>query len=144
MRINIDLFNIWRPKDINICAAISNKNTTSSVYIPNNNTLSTEISIDKNYTNIIKKHHKNPFLKKKIKIFTFESIINNYQIRLKSFDFLKIDIEGEDFKVLKNINLKKYKPKLICVENFIVKNQNKNKIDKYLKSLKYKLILEVL
>ena len=142
MKINIDLFNIWRPKDKNICAAISNKNKTSSVYIPNNNILSTEISILESYANMIKKHFKNPFIKKKIKVFTFESIIKNHKIKLEKFDFLKIDIEGEDYKVLKNINLKKYNPKLICIEYRIEKeeNKNKNKIDKYLRSIKYKLI----
>ena len=65
MKINVDLFNIWRPRDINICSAISNKNKTVLVYIPNNNILSTEISINKNYTNMIKKYHKNPYIKKK-------------------------------------------------------------------------------
>ena len=142
MKINIDLFNIWRPKDKNICAAISNKNKTSSVYIPNNNILSTEISILESYANMIKKHFKNPFIKKKIKVFTFESIKKNHKIKLEKFDFLKIDIEGEDYKVLKNINLKKYNPKLICIEYRIEKeeNKNKNKIDKYLRSIKYKLI----
>ena len=66
MNINIDLFNIWRPRDKNICSAISNKNKTASVYIPNNNILSTEISIQKSYANTIKKRHKNPFIKKKL------------------------------------------------------------------------------
>ena len=140
MKINVDLFNIWRPKDKNICAAISNKNKTSSVYIPNNNILSTEISILESYANMIKEHFKNPFIKRKIKVFTFESIIKNHKIKLEKFDFLKIDIEGEDYKVLKNINLKKYNPKLICIEDRIEKDENKNKIDKYLRSIKYKLI----
>ena len=140
MKINVDLFNIWRPRDINICSAISNKNKTVLVYIPNNNILSTEISINKNYTNMIKKYHKNPYIKKKIKIYTFEKIIKNLKINLKKFDFLKIDIEGEDYKVLKNINLKKYSPQLICIEKGIEKNENQNKINRYLKSLRYKLI----
>jgi FkbM family methyltransferase len=140
MKINIDLFNIWRPRDKNICAAISSKNKTSSVYIPNNNILSTEVSIVENYANMVKEHFKNPFIKKKIKVFTFESIIKNHKIKLEKFDFLKIDIEGEDYKVLKNINLKKYNPELICIEDRIEKNENKNKIDKYLRSIKYKLI----
>ena len=140
MKINIDLFNIWRPRDKNICAAISSKNKTSSVYIPNNNILSTEISIVESYANMIKEHFKNPFIKKKIKVFTFENIIKNHKIKLEKFDFLKIDIEGEDYKVLKNINLKKYNPELICIEDRIEKEENKNKIDKYLRSLKYKLI----
>ena len=140
MKINIDLFNIWRPRDKNICAAISSKNKTSSVYIPNNNILSTEISIVESYANMIKEHFKNSFIKKKIKVFTFENIIKNHKIKLEKFDFLKIDIEGEDYKVLKNINLKKYNPELICIEDRIEKNEKKNKIDKYLRSIKYKLI----
>ena len=86
MRINIDLFDIWRPRDINICSAISNKNKIGLVYIPNNNILSTEISIHKNYSDIIKKYHKNSYIKKKIKIFTFEKIIKNFKINLKQFD----------------------------------------------------------
>jgi FkbM family methyltransferase len=74
---------------------------------------------------MIKKYHKNSYIKKKIKIFTFEKIIKNFKINLKQFDFLKIDIEGEDYKVLKNINLRKYNPELICIENGIGKNINK-------------------
>jgi len=140
MKINIDLFNIWRPRDKNICAAISSKNKTTSVYIPNNNILSTEISIVESYANMMKEHFKNSFIKKKIKVFTFENIIKNHEIKLEKFDFLKIDIEGEDYKVLKNINLKKYNPELICIEDRIEKEENKNKIDAYLRSLKYKLI----
>ena len=140
MKINIDLFNIWRPGDKNICSAVSNKNKISSVYIPNNNILSTEISIQKSYANTIKRHHKNSFIKKKILISTFENIIKNYKVNLEKFDFLKIDIEGEDYKVLKNINLKKYKPTLICIEDGIEKKENIKKISKYLKSIKYKLI----
>jgi FkbM family methyltransferase len=140
MKINIDLFNIWRPTDKNICCAISNKNKISSVYIPNNNILSTEISIKKSYANTIKRYHKNPFIKKKILVFTFKNILKNYKVNLEKIDFLKIDIEGEDYKVLKNINLKKYNPKLICIEDGIEKKENKNKITKYLKSVKYKLI----
>ena len=140
MKINIDLFNIWRPRDINICSAISNKNKTTSVYIPNNNILSTEISIHKNYANMIKNYFKNPFTKKKIKVFTFENILKKNKIKFNKIDFLKIDVEGEDYKVLKNISLKKYNPKLICIEDRVEKEENKNKIDKYLRSKKYKLI----
>ena len=140
MKINIDLFNIWRPGDKNICSAVSNKNKISSVYIPNNNILSTEISIQKSYANNIKRYHKNSFIKKKILISTFENIIKNYKVDLEKFDFLKIDIEGEDYKVLKNINLKKYKPTLICIEDGIEKKENIKKISKYLKYIKYKLI----
>ena len=45
-RLSIDLFNIARPRDINICSAISNKEGTIDYYLPNNNPLSTEITIN--------------------------------------------------------------------------------------------------
>jgi hypothetical protein len=56
---------------------------------------------------------------------TFKNILKNYKVDLEKFDFLKIDIEGEDYKVLKNINLKKYNPELICIEDGIEKKENK-------------------
>ena len=54
------------------------------------------------------------------------------------FDFLNIDIEGFDFKVLKSINLYFYKPKLICIE---ILDKNKIKpVSKFLKSCEYMFI----
>ena len=41
----IDLFNIARSRDINICAAVSNKEGIIEYYLPNNNPLSSEITI---------------------------------------------------------------------------------------------------
>ena len=78
--------NIWRPGDKNICSAVSNKNKISSVYIPNNNILGTEISIQKSYANTIKRHHKNPFIKKKFLILTFKNILKNYKVNLEKFN----------------------------------------------------------
>lgn len=140
VQLNIDLFKIIRPKDINICCAISDKNQTSKVYIPNGNLLSTEITIKKNYANIIKKKHNNLFIIKKIKTYTFEKILKKYKIKIDKIDFLKIDIEGKDYEVLKNINLKKYNPILICVETFDLDKKNKKNIYKYLKKRNYELV----
>ena len=140
VQLNIDLFKIIRPKDRNICCAISNKNGTSKVFIPNGNLLSSEISIKKNYSNIIKKYHNNSFIIKKINTYTFEKILKKFKIKIAKIDFLKIDIEGKDFEVLKNINLKKYKPKLICIETFNLDKKNKKNIYKYIKNIDYKLV----
>ena len=140
VQLNIDLFKIIRPKDINICCAISNKNETSKVYIPNGNLLSSEISIKKNYSNVIKKYHNNLFIIKKIKTYTFKKILKKFKIKINNIDFLKIDIEGKDFEVLKSINLKKYRPKLICIETFDLDKKNKKNIYKYIKNINYKLV----
>ena len=45
----------------------------------------------------------------------------NPPLRLKNYknkrlDFLSIDAEGADYEVLKSLNFKNYKPKLICIE----------------------------
>ena len=65
----------------------------------------------------------------------------------KQIDFLSIDAEGADYEVLRSLDLKKYKPKLICIEIWgDWKNQKKNleikkhKIYKYLLEKKYKLV----
>ena len=104
---SIDLFNIFRPRDKNICAAISNKEEKVRVSIENLfsplNTISLKRSKKLSQNNI----KKNLYYVKTKKI---NNLIKN------KFDFLNIDIEGLDFKVLKSIKLNFYKPKLICIE----------------------------
>ena len=125
-KTSIDLFNILRPKDVNICAAISSKENKVKVNIENIfsplNTISLNRSKKLNQENIKKNSY---FVRtKKIK-----NLIKN------KFDFLNIDIEGKDFEVLKSINLNFYKPKLICIE---VLNKSKLiKLKKYIKQYKY-------
>ena len=57
----------------------------------------------------------------------------------KEIDFLDIDVEGADFKVLKGINFKRFKPKLICIE-IHKKNYKKDLIYKFLVKKKYSLV----
>ena len=63
-----------------------------------------------------KNFSKRKFTKKKVKKFIFHELIDEYKINLGNIDFLNIDVETHDFKVLKGINFKKYKPSLICIE----------------------------
>ena len=71
--------------------------------------------------------------KKQMKTRTFESLIT------KNFDFLNIDLEGHDYEVLQTINLKKYNPKLICIE--ILENcLDKENIFNFLKQYNYSFI----
>tara|TARA_B100001057_G_scaffold458658_1_gene508108 strand:+ start:31 stop:717 length:687 start_codon:yes stop_codon:yes gene_type:complete len=125
-KTSIDLFNILRPKDVNICAAISDKENKVKVSIENIfsplNTISLKRSKKLNQKNIKKNAY---FIKtKKIK-----NLVKN------KFDFLNIDIEGKDFDVLKSINLNFYKPKLICIE--LLNKSKLIKLKKYIKKYKY-------
>jgi hypothetical protein len=126
---SIDLFNIVRPNDNNICAAISNKIEKVKVYIENIfsplNTISKIRSKELNTNSINKNLY---FIKTK----RINDLIKN------KFDFLNIDIEGMDLKVLKSINLNFYKPKLICIE--VLNSKHLNDLKQYLKKFGYFLI----
>ena len=111
---SIDLFNILRPNDKNICAAISDKVEKVEVYIENLFSPLNTISPDH------LKLFDNDRLKKKT--YYIETKMINDLINHK-FDFLNIDIEGLDIKVLKSINLKFYNPRLICIEILNPKNE---------------------
>ena len=91
------------------------------------------------------KHFSGNFKKKKIKSDKLSSIIEKTKYKGIKINFLNIDAEGNDFEVLKSLNFKTHKPKLICVEivdsfNSRKKEIKKNKIYKFLIQKKYKLV----
>ena len=59
---------------------------------------------------------------------TLNTILETELKHIKNIDILKIDIEGGELKCLQGINLNKYKPKLILLENIT----NDKKIENYL------------
>ena len=123
---SINLFNFSRLRDKNILACLSNKEEWVDVYLDN------EFSAlnSTNKENIKNFKIKN-FKKNRIKTKIFSKIIR------QKFDFLNIDCEGNDYKILKTINLQKYKPKLICVE---VSKESKKSIYNYLNSNNYEIL----
>ena len=126
---SIDYFNIIRPNDINICAAIGNDKKKVKIYIES--IFSPLNTISKNRSkNLTSKNIRKNFYYTKTKKF-------NDLIEAK-FDFLNIDLEGVDFEVLKTINLNFYKPKLICIE--VLEKKNFLKIKKYLIKFGYHFI----
>ena len=123
---SIDLFNIVRPKDINICAAISDKEENVKVSIENIFSPLNTISLSRSKKLNSKSIKKNSYYVKSQKI---NKIVKN------KFDFLNIDIEGFDIKVLKSIKLNFYKPKLICIE--ILNSKKFHSLKKYLNKQNY-------
>jgi FkbM family methyltransferase len=141
-QISIDLFNIARPRDINICTAITNKNGLITYYLPDNNPLSSEITISKNFSKILKNHHGNKYRSFTTKGKTWGSIEKKYKKYIKSLDFLKIDVEGSDLKVLKSIKLDKLNPRLVMVEAAHFNKMGRIKIITYLKKKNYKILYD--
>ena len=133
--LSIDLFNVARPNDINICAAISNRAGTKNLFFDHK--LSSLNTISKNHTLFIKKAFGIKNLKrKKIKTTTLDNLLNKNNI--KKVDFMNIDIEGHEFDVLKKINFRNFDIKVICVE--IVDYENYSKKIKINKKKNFKLL----
>ena len=117
-KTSIDFFNACRKNDLNITACLSDKIEEVEVYMDSE--FSALNSINKNN---IKKFGLKNLKKKRVQTTLFNKLIK------KNFDFLNIDCEGNDFKILKTIDLKKFTPKIINIE---VSKDNKKQIYEYL------------
>ena len=138
--LSIDYFNYVRPDDINVNIAVADKKSIKTIYYQKKksplNTLNLKLA---------NKRFSGNFKKKKIKSDKLTSIIEKTKYKGIKIGFLNIDAEGNDFEVLKSLNFKKHKPKLICIEmvdsfNPSKKVIKKNKIYKFLIQKKYKLV----
>ena len=101
---SIDLFNACRKNDLNITACLSDKIEEVTIYLDSEFSALNSIYVD-NSKNFKFKNLKKISVKTKI----FPELIKD------NFDFLNIDCEGNDFKILKTIDLKKYTPKIINI-----------------------------
>lgn len=121
-----------RPKDIALCAAISNVEEDVTFY---------EFDMDEISTISKEFHDKNVGTQRIVKetivrTRTLDSVLEEYMGSTKSIDLLSIDVEGHDLNVLKSINLREYRPKLIIIEihDFSLTKPDDNEI--------YKLMIE--
>ena len=122
----IELFNFFRPKDININTAISNKNEEVELYYINE--FNTQNTLDKNHLEFLKSHHnvsQKQIIKKKIYTEKLENILKKYNF--KQIDFLNIDIEGHELKILENFDFENIYVKTICVEMIDHNEKSKEK-----------------
>jgi FkbM family methyltransferase len=133
-QFSIDLFNYMRPNDHNYNCAISNKNEVIKLFYQKElSQLSTTESVQ------AEKVFQGNIKEKKIQASTLNEILNKSKYKDSKIDFLDIDVEGADLKVLEGLSFEKFKPELICVE-IHEKKINKSKIYKFLVNKNYKLI----
>ena len=122
----INLFKIARPNDKNINIGIADKVGEDFYYQ----------SGHINQANSFKYYE--DVKKVKIQITTLDNIIKNLEI--KKIDFLNIDVEYTDFKVLQGINLNSVRPTLIAIEDndaFDIADLVNSDIYKYLINKEY-------
>jgi len=108
---SIDLFNFLRPRDLNLQIAVSDKEGEISFFYQKKfsqlNTTDKEIA---------KENFQGNFQEKKVKCQTIQNILDNSKYKNKKIDFLNIDVEGAEMKVLNTLNFEIYDPSLICIE----------------------------
>ena len=108
---SIDLFNFIRPKDLNYNCAISNKNEIIKLFYQKKLSQLSTTEIDQ-----AKIVFKGDIKETEIQAFTLDEILNRDKYKNFKIDFLDIDVEGADLKVLEGLSFEIYKPELVCVE----------------------------
>ena len=110
-QLSIDLFNYMRPKDLNYNCAVSNKNEIIKLFYQKE--LSQLSTIEKDQA---KKVFQGNIREKNIQAFTLDEILSRDKYKNNKIDFLDVDVEGADLKVLEGLSFNKFQPELVCVE----------------------------
>ncbi len=143
-QFSIELFNFLRPKDLNLQIAVSDKEGEVSFFYQKK--FSQLNTTDRGVAN---ENFQGNFQEKKVKCRTIQYILDSSKYKNKKIDFLNIDIEGAEMKVLNTLNFKIYDPSLICIEILGYRDLNSgkreieiknNEIYKFLVNLGYKKV----
>jgi FkbM family methyltransferase len=110
-QFSIDLFNFLRPDDLNLLTAISDQEGEITFYYQKK--FSQLNTTDKK---IAHEHFNGNFNERLVKCQSIHNILINSKYKEVKIDFLNIDVEGAEMKVLRTLNFEIYDPKLICIE----------------------------
>ena len=133
-QFSVELFDHLRPDDLNYNCAVSNKNEKVKLFFQKELSQLSTIENDQ-----AKKVFQGNIKEKEIQAFTLDEILNRDKYRNVKIDFLNIDVEGADFKVLDGLSFQKFNPELICVE-IHDKEIKESKTYNFLKDKNYQLI----
>ena len=140
-KTSIDLFNIARPKDVNIKSAISDGKKKIKIY--QNKDLGIMNTANIEYASIFLKKN---FNSKDVWSDSLNNVLEKHDDKNLQYELLDLDAEGSDYLILKSINFEKYIFKLILVETHRFNSYTKeetNKIHIFLKSKSYKYIKSI-
>ena len=134
---NLKLFNVFRKRDKNINALISEKSENLKFYHFNDRALNGILSQLK--VNSLKDVGYKVINEEFINTQRLDDILVSCKVTNKTIDLLDIDVEGYDFQVLKSIDLNLFNVKVILIET----SENENSIIKYLSSFNYNIYKKV-
>jgi FkbM family methyltransferase len=133
-QFSIDLFNHMRPKDLNYNYAISNRNEIIKLFYQKE--LSQLSTTERDQAETV---FQGNIKEKEIQAFTLDEILNRDKYKNTKIDFLDIDVEGADLKVLEGLSFDKFKPELVCIE-IHTKEIKQSDIYKFLINKSYELL----
>jgi len=128
------IFKKYRPRDLVFECGASNENKILKFTIFIEPLISTFDEVE--VSNRLKEGYKISHVRE-IEVRNINDILNS--INYTNFDLINIDVEGKDFEILKSINLIKYTPDIIIIEDlyFDIKKIKENKINIYMENNKY-------
>ncbi len=125
------LFNLYRPRDINLEIGISDTEDQLIYHDYTEGRL--------NHFQKVKSKMNDPCKEYNILVKPLEVILDEFITYSYNIDFLSIDVEGMELSVLKSVNLAKYRPEIIVVEDHSFAFQEKSVIYSYLTGRNYHL-----
>jgi FkbM family methyltransferase len=145
--INIDaapgsmsIFKKLRPTDINLEVAISDKEEILEYHHfdkPALNGFSSELSLRRAASGAARFLHKTCIATQ-----TLEAILDEHLPSGQQIDFLSVDVEGLDERVIRSSNWSKYRPAVVVCEDFpgkLIEDAITTPIARFLKSVEYDL-----
>ena len=132
----IEKYQLFRPKDRAVCKLISDSPGERTFYEVQNHVLSTTEE------EFLDEYRKEGLIIKNrlMQTHTLTEVLENEKAPL-SFDLLTIDVEEHDFRVLKSLDLNRYRPRLIVIEDetFDPKEPQNNEVYQWLMAYGYSL-----
>ena len=134
---NLKLFNVFRKRDKNVNALISEKSENLKFYYFNESALNGILSQSK--VDSLKDLGYKVINEEFITTQRLDDILVTCKVPNKTIDLLDIDVEGYDFQVLKSIDLNLFHVKVILIET----GENENSIIKYLSNYNYNIYKKI-
>lgn len=131
----IDAFRQYRPHDHNVCAAVSDTVRRMKILKYSNGAVDSCVELDE--TTSVSACGERPYEIREIQTTTLSQIIDASPYAGQQIDYLNVDVEGLDLAVLKGLDFKKYRPRVITAE--ALEETNKANLTAFLKAQGYKL-----
>jgi FkbM family methyltransferase len=136
----IDMFNIARKNDINVCTAVSDEEKDLTYYCSKDHSAMNTLDPEFARAATANKQGLNYELRK-TKSTTLDNIISATKYAKTEIDLLSIDVEGHELPVLRSLDFETYKPKVVVVELHTEKIEEilKCELYKFMKGKRYSL-----